>query len=195
MPLGIWFVSHFFARCVSQKTYSHARITRYSWHCWQWPENRNFRMAVGFFGLSNVQKRATKSDTSGHCLLYNQLAAQFVWIGLVRSNTGCFLVGCWSLWDATGLLEENMLPLLLYWLSSRAKKILMLVDIGQRRVTFFFTWNEIFCGIGKKLLQTKAALIASLHFTIIHWSLSKIWPGHRNKTACSELNPVQISRS
>ena len=48
-----------------------------------------------------------------------------------------------SLWDATGLLEENMLPLLLYWLSSRAKKILMLVDIGQRRVTFFFhvKWN------------------------------------------------------
>ena len=31
-----------------------------------------------------------------------------------------------SLWAATGSLEENMLPLLLYWLSSRANKVLML---------------------------------------------------------------------
>ena len=47
--------------------------------------------------------------------------------------------------------------------------------------------------MGEKLLPTKAAPIASLNLAIIHWSLSKIW--HRNKTACSESNPVQSSRS
>ena len=35
-------------------------------------------------------------------------------------------------------------------------------------------WNEIFDGIGEKLLQTKAAPIDSLNLSIIHWSLSKI---------------------
>ena len=34
-------------------------------------------------------------------------------------------------------------------------------------------WNEIFDGIGEKLLQTKAAPIASLNLSISHWSLSK----------------------
>ena len=42
-------MSHFFAHCASQKTYSHARIA------------------------CNVQKRATKSDSSGHCLAGSQL--------------------------------------------------------------------------------------------------------------------------
>ena len=34
-------------------------------------------------------------------------------------------------------------------------------------------WNEIFDGISEKSLPTKAAPFASLHFSIIHWSLSK----------------------
>ena len=50
-------MSHFFARFASQKTYGHARIARDS------------RMAEGFFDSRNVQKRATKVDTSGHCLV------------------------------------------------------------------------------------------------------------------------------
>ena len=46
MARGIWFVSHFFARCASQKTHGHARIARVS----------------------------TKSDTSGHCLVCSVIA-------------------------------------------------------------------------------------------------------------------------
>ena len=34
-------------------------------------------------------------------------------------------------------------------------------------------WNEIFDGIGRKLLLTKAELISALNLSIIHWSLSK----------------------
>ena len=43
------------------------------------------------------------------------------------------------------------------------------------------------------MLPTKAALIASLNLSIIHWSLSKI--RHRDKSACSQLNPLQSRRS
>ena len=41
-----------------------------------------------------------------------------------------------SLLAATCLLEENMLPRLRYWLSSRVNKVLMLC-FGQQQVTFF----------------------------------------------------------
>ena len=43
---------------------------------------------------------------------------------------------------------------------------------GPWRVNFLFMWNKIFDGIVEKLLPTKAAPIASLHLSIIHWSLS-----------------------
>ena len=62
MAQGIWFVSHFFASCVSQKTFGHARIA-----CENARIARDSRM-VWFFDSRNVQKRATKSDTSSHCL-------------------------------------------------------------------------------------------------------------------------------
>ena len=70
MSQGIWFVSHIFARCASQKTvrFSHGRR---------------------FFDSRNVQKRATKSDTSGHCLLqvsyYWQLLADTLPTGSTES--------------------------------------------------------------------------------------------------------------
>ena len=50
-------MSHFFARCASKKTrvrFSHGRV---------------------FFDSRNVQKCATKSDTSGHCLWSSTAAA------------------------------------------------------------------------------------------------------------------------
>ena len=47
-------------------------------------------------------------------------------------------------------------------------------------------WNNFFDIIGEKLLPTKAVPIALLNLLIM-------W--HRNKTACSQLNPVQSSRS
>ena len=45
----------------------------------------------------------------------------------------------------------------------------------------------------KKMLPTKAAPIASLNLSIIHWSLSR--NTNRNKTPCSKLNLVQSTRS
>ena len=61
MARGIWFVSHFFVRWASQKTYGHAWIAR---------ENRTrFSHGRRLFDSCNVQKRATKSDTSCHCLI------------------------------------------------------------------------------------------------------------------------------
>ena len=42
----------------------------------------------------------------------------------------------WKL-EATGLLEENVLPLLWYWLSSRVKKVLMLCNFVQWQWIFF----------------------------------------------------------
>ena len=73
---------------------------------------------------------------------------------------------------ATGSPEENMLPLLRYWLSS----------IGPWRVTsFLFMWNEIFDGDCEKLLPTKAVTIASPNLSISHIDLwVKMW--YRNKT-------------
>ena len=76
---------------------------------------------------------------------------------------------------ATCLLDENMLPLLRYWLSSRGNEVLMICKF--RAVTshliFFFIWNEVFDVIGKKLVLTKAVPIASLNFSISHWFVSK----------------------
>ena len=50
---------------------------------------------------------------------------------------------------------------------------------------------------GKQFFRWKwreqAALIALLYLLIIYWSLSK--NRHRKKNTCSELNPVQSSRS
>ena len=50
----------------SQKTFCHARIVRDS------------RMAVGFFTCAKVQKRETKNDTSGHCLI-SSIIIQLSW--------------------------------------------------------------------------------------------------------------------
>ena len=78
-----------------------------------------------------------------------------------------------SLWAATGLLEENMLPLLLYWLRSRVKKVFMLCKFWAATSHFFFLCEWNFDGIGEKLLQIKAAPITLLNLSIILWSLSK----------------------
>ena len=53
--------------------------------------------------------------------------------------------------------------------------------------------NETFEGFGEILLQTKARFLALLNLSIIHWSLGKD-KAHEQST-CSELNPVQSTRS
>ena len=101
-----------------------------------------------------------------------------------------------SLLATTGSLEENMLPLLRYWLSLIVKKALMLCYCKFLALIshsgFFFMWDEI-C-TGKKLLPTwaqrpsRGSIFQSF---ICLWV--KIEP--RNKSACSKLIPVQSSRS
>ena len=62
-------LSHVFARCVSQKTYGHARIARES------------RMAIGFFGFltrAKCKKVWHKSYTSSHCLVGNGIKLEAV---------------------------------------------------------------------------------------------------------------------
>ena len=63
-----------------------------------------------FFDLCNVQKRATKSDTSGHCLLPllvegQQLSPAF-WVGYYhyyyRSQAAFIIILCDVVWGAEG---------------------------------------------------------------------------------------------
>ena len=88
------------------------------------------------------------------------------------SSTGHLQVGR-SRWGQ-GLLEENVLPLLLYWLIWRSKRFCF-VNFGLWQVTFFSMSNEILYGIGEKLFPTKAQPIASFNLLIIHLSLIKNW--------------------
>ena len=62
-------VSHFFARCASQKTHGlgHVHVFRV-----------RFVHILVLFDLRNVQKLATKSDTSGHCLPCNSNSEAYI---------------------------------------------------------------------------------------------------------------------
>ena len=57
--------------------------------------------------------------------------------------------------------------------------------------------NEIFSAIGENLSKTKTTFIAPLNLSIIYLSLIKNMTQEQfqNKSACSESNPVQSSRS
>ena len=69
---------------------------------------------------------------------------------------------------AQAQLEENVLPLLLYWLGSRVKKVIMVCKFGAVKSRFFchVKWN--FDRVRENLLQTKAGLISSLNRSIIY---------------------------
>ena len=86
-----------------------------------------------------------------------------------------------SLRAATGMLEENMLHSCDTDLFQESKSFKCFVNFDSEEQIFYVKWN--FDGIGNNLLPSKAALIASLNLSIIHWCLS------------SESNPVQSSKS
>ena len=67
----------------------------------------------------------------------------------------------------TGLLEEKVLPLLLYWFSSRVKKFWKLCKLWELRTDFFPLWNDILDRVSQNLLQTNAVLIAQLNSAAI----------------------------
>ena len=78
--------------------------------------------------------------------LLGQLSCK-AWVGQMGENKlRAFPSRRQSLLAATGSLEENVLPLLLYWLSSRVNKVLMLCRYWTVTTDFFhlkwnFRWN------------------------------------------------------
>ena len=95
-----------------------------------------------------------------------------------------------SLQAATGSLEENVLPLLRYWLSSGVTKVLKFRAATSQ---FFLCKMKISIESARSFCRPKQR--PSLRSIL--WSFIRLWAKiwHRNKTACSELNPVQSSRS
>ena len=120
--------------------------------------------------------------------------AQLELVRLASTNAGCFRMGSSSCWQWQALLRKTCYHSCntdSVWQSTRFK---CSVNFWQLLVTFFFMWNEIFYGIGEKLLLTKVTLLCSIFQTFLGLRVTvEIW--HRNKTTYSKLNPVQSSRS
>ena len=86
------------------------------------------------------------------------------WAGLTGEHKQRTLPSLWwSLLAATGLLEGNTLQLLLYWLSSGNKQVLMLCKFGAV-TTSHFMWNEIFNGFARTCYLPKPCLSLSSIF-------------------------------
>ena len=101
-----------------------------------------------------------------------------------------------SLLAGTDSLEENVLPLLQYWLSSRVNKVLILWKFWAASSHFFCMWNEIFNGYDRRTgsccLPKQRPLLRTIFRSFIGLWV-EIW--HRNKTSCSKLNLLQCCRS
>ena len=81
--------------------------------------------------------------------------AQLGLVELASTNTRHFLVGCSCYWPQSAHLSATLWPLLLNWLSSRVKMVLMLCKFMPTANHFSFKWNAICNGICKKLWPTK----------------------------------------
>ena len=123
MAQSVWLAWQFWARCASQKTH---RV---------------------FFDSRNVQKCATKSDTSGHCL--------------ACSNKLVFGRSAATFCNTYPFREPKVFMLCTFW------------DMMTRTRTCFLACETKFHGFHENLLQTKAAIIAWLNISNFHWSLSK----------------------
>ena len=120
-------------------------------------------LAITPEGYSRRQSKALTENSRAELLGQHYCTA---WAGQNgKHKHRVFPSGQQSLWAATCQLEQNMLPLLLYWLSSRAK-IFKLCKFWGMPSHFFF--NKIFNGSHKTLLLIKAVLIALLNLSIIH---------------------------
>ena len=101
-----------------------------------------------------------------------------------------------QLQTATCLLEENVLQFLLYWLSSRVKKVFMICKFWAVKTELYFIRDEIFNGVGRthrSCCQPKPhQLFYSISLSFIGLWV-KIW--NRNKRAYSTLNIVQTLQS
>ena len=106
---------------------------------------------------------------------------------------GCFLVDCSRRWQQLVRLRKQCYHSCYADLVWDSKRFQWFVNFGSDDDFFFFVWNEIFNRrFYYQVIPTKAALIASLNLSIIHWSLGKI--SSHEQAACCELNPVQYTR-
>ena len=98
-----------------------------------------------------------------------------------------------SLQAATGSLEENTLPLLWCWLSSTVNKVLMLCRYRASTSDFLFhvKWNFRWNWREVVAYQRLAHCFAESFYQSL---VSELKIGHRNKTTCSESNPVRKGR-
>ena len=93
-------------------------------------------------------------------------------------------------------LEKNVLPLLLYWLRSRVKKVLMVCKYGVVKSRYFCNLKWNFDVVRENLLQTKAGLISSFNRSIIYWSLSGMGTNHcrRNQHVPKRILCIESAR-
>ena len=68
-----------------------------------------------------------------------------------------FLVGCSCCWPQPAHLNATLWPLLLYWLSSRVKKVLMLCKFLPTASHFSLKWNAICNGICNKVVAYQSS--------------------------------------
>ena len=109
--------------------------------------------------------------------------AQLGRVGLVRTNTVCFLVCSSCCKKLLVCLRKNCQYSCNTILVHRFKKVLMLCKF--QAVTshlFFFMWKEIFNGNNEILWPNPQSLLCS-----IFWSFIGLWVniGHGNKSTCS----------
>ena len=82
----------------------------------------------------------------------------------------------------------------IYWLSLRVKIVLMLCKFwavtSHWRQIFFYSAMKFSMELARTCYWPKL-------FSLLPWSFIDLWvkEGHRNKSTCSKLNPVQSSRS
>ena len=145
----------------------------------------NQRFKLNFRGQN---QRSNSWGSFRHCLGGSDWQAQ--------TQSKAFPSRRQSLLATTGLLEENMLPLLPYWLSSRVKKVLMLCKfLAQRRqgATFFSCEINFSMELARSYCQPKQLPLLSSIFRSVIGLWVETW--QRNETSCSKSNPVQSSRS
>ena len=98
------------------------------------------------------------------------------------SDSLAYRLACWK--HATTFSTLTQFKGQFFWMFCRLR---------QQQALLFFMWHEIFYGIGKSCCQPKQhpSLCSIFQSVIGLWV--EIWLG--TKTACSESNPVQSSRS
>ena len=155
------------------------------------------RLYIDVLKICNSLRLFLKTNESFDCKINGEsmasAPAQLGLFGRASTYTGCFQVCCSRCWSLQAHLRKKCYPPclgLLYWLGLRVNFFLMVCNFWAVNMDYSMQ-NEIFDGIDKSLIPAKAmgksipweiefqwfsqqlVLIASLHLSIIYWSLSK----------------------